>query len=95
MTFANACTSDTAVASLVDMEFETIYCTAGKTCPDGSTSTVVNPCEWTRKLCVTCTANGATGAKIRVQSNGMPNHCYYDAKPPLEQDIDYTVNFNW
>ncbi len=32
--------------------------------------------------------------KIRIQSNGLPNHCYYSNKAPQQIDIDLTVNWN-
>ena len=32
---------------------------------------------------------------MRVQSNGLPNHCFYSpANNPVEADTDWTVKFN-
>ena len=51
-------------------------------------------CSWVRQLCVTCHQAGDT-VKIRVQSNGMPDHCYYSpVVAPRPKFIDYEVNFN-
>ena len=66
-------------------------------CPGGSgtqTFTEANPCEFTRKLCVTCEESGGD-TYIRVQSNMMPNHCV-NAKNENAQasNVDFSVIFN-
>ena len=48
-------------------------------------------CTFKRKLCVTCyTLRGVPF--IRVQSNGLPNHCYTSPRTaPAALDIDFQV----
>ena len=57
----------------------TVSCTGTMRCPNGTTKTTytaASPCTWQRKLCVTCTADSTGKVKIRVQTNGLPNHCF-------------------
>ena len=54
-------------------------------------------CTWVRRLCVTCFSDTATGGvvKMRVQSNGRPDHCYFSpVVAPRDLDLDYEVDFN-
>lgn len=52
-------------------------------------------CSWEAKLCVTCDLIG-TETKIRVQSNGLPQQCYYSPDIDIvEQNIDFEVKWNW
>lgn len=52
-------------------------------------------CTWQRKLCVTCRIKNKI-TYIRVQSNGLPNHCYttVTSTKMLSLTIDYEVAFN-
>jgi hypothetical protein len=50
-------------------------------------------CTWDRKLCVTCRDDSGT-IKIRVQTNGLPNHCYKNSRiAPVELTVDFEVNW--
>ncbi|CDW77974.1 UNKNOWN [Stylonychia lemnae] len=69
-------------------------------CPDGSSP----PCVWKRKMATVCNTDTTTssgrllesssGAKIRMQTNGLPNHCPEPgASVPKENIIDFEVSF--
>ena len=53
-------------------------------------------CSWVRRLCVTCSISKTTGkTRIRVQSNGLPDHSYWiESTNPMEQNIDFEVDFD-
>ena len=79
-------------------------CQGVTTCPGSkqrgrSSFTKDEPCTWTRKLCVSCFKADQNESKdddddddvyIRVQGNGLPNHCYdgvFDHSPePFDMD---------
>ena len=76
----------------------TVTCTGSMECPGSSdgikTYTSSSPCTYTRKLCVQCfEANGVV--KIRVTSNGLPNHCMYDKTPNTAVAKEETWMVNW
>jgi hypothetical protein len=77
---------------------ETLTCTGTMACPNGSSGrkeyTSSSPCQFTRKLCVTCSEKDGD-VYIRVQGNSMPNHCS-DATVNTAVDIeaDWEVKFN-
>jgi len=50
-------------------------------------------CVSTRRLCVTCEERDS-GVFIRVQSDSMPNHCYFADKEPTAYYIDFVAPFN-
>lgn len=61
----------------------------------GTHNTTTNACSWEAKLCVTCDLKG-TETHIRVQSNGLPQQCYYSPDIEIvEQNIDFEVKWNW
>ena len=69
-------------------------------CPitfDPVDSTVIgDACAWNRRLCVTCSISTKTGrTRIRVQSNGLPDHSYWmESTNPRELNIDFEVDFD-
>ena len=66
----------------------------GPNCVDSGTRTAsTEDCTFSRKLCVRCEGDG-NNARIKVQSNGLPRHCFYGAKPLVEQNIDFEVLWN-
>lgn len=73
-------------------------CTGTMPCPNTTdrriTYTDLNPCEYYRKLCVTCSQENGE-VYIRVQGNSLPNHCS-DSKVNTAVDInvDWKVKFN-
>ena len=73
-------------------------CTGTMSCPGSSekqqTFTSGSPCEFQRKLCVTCEEKGGE-VFVRVQTNGMPNHCMNGlVNIPMPMNADWTVQFN-
>ena len=70
--FSNTCNPNNAAVSFASVATQDHTCTGNVgSCSAGTT----NDCTWTRKLCVTCSVMGGA-TYIRVQTNGMPNHCY-------------------
>lgn len=76
--------------------------TTSQTCQDKYNSKCMgtvddDACTWERKLCVTCYKDYDTGyTKIRVQTNTLPDHCFYSSKFTIvENEIDIEVNFNF
>ena len=67
-------------------------------CPDSSNGiqdyTSSNPCRFTRKLCVQC-FDAAGTVKIRVTSNGLPNHCMTEKTPNTATAKEETWIVNW
>lgn len=52
-------------------------------------------CTWDRQLCVTCSTSGGV-TYIRVQTNGLPNHCYATSSvTPVSLSVDFKVIWNW
>lgn len=50
-------------------------------------------CTWNRKLCVSCRDASGT-VKIRVQTNGLPSHCYKTPQTaPAELTVDWEVDW--
>eukprot|EP00754_Rhynchopus_humris_P037898 Rhum_TRINITY_DN205_c0_g1::Rhum_TRINITY_DN205_c0_g1_i1::g.847::m.847 len=94
-TFWNTCdTSMGPVADILAHAGEDVTCQAVGDCTIG-TSLAMNKCRWTRKLCVTCATDAGTGAvRIRVQTNGLPASCYKSARPLVEFEYDFEVDFN-
>jgi hypothetical protein len=46
-------------------------------------------------MCVTCSQTNST-TYIRVQTNGLPNHCYSSPNTaPIDLNVDFTVKFQW
>eukprot|EP00944_MAST-04C_sp_MAST-4C-sp1_P013029 g13029.t1 len=90
--FRNTCPSlRNASNNIRDMPGQLVTCMDVGQCND---QTAGFQCSWVRQLCVTCHQAGDT-VKIRVQSNGMPDHCYYSPMvAPRPKFIDYEVNFN-
>ena len=93
--FRNTCNSATTAAdSVKSIPSETVTCNDVGQCGGINAGFL---CTWERRLCVTCrmdTERGGT-TKIRIQSNGRPDHCYYSpAVSPRDVDIDFEVDFN-
>ena len=57
---------------------------------------VGDSCSFQRRLCVTCSISASTGVtRIRVQSNGLPDHSYWMESTNIrEQNIDFEVDFD-
>ena len=83
--FDNTCSSVTSFNSLPS---SSVTCSNVGVCA-GSESN--GSCTWDRKLCVTCRDDGGT-VKIRVQTNGLPNHCYKSPQTaPTAQHLSLKV----
>ncbi len=50
-------------------------------------------CAWQRKLCVSCTQENSK-VYMRVQSNGLPDHCYGGRPNVTETNFDVKFIFN-
>ena len=95
--FDNTCDMSAGPIDLNAHAGETMQCSGQMWCPNASstqTYTTSSPCEFTRKLCVTCSeTNGQV--YIRAQSNQMPNHCFQATNAtPTPINSDFTVLFN-
>ena len=90
--FANTCSSTTSTVDLTSVASSTFTCNSDVgLCAAGTTSS----CAWSRQLCVTCSEINSE-VYIRVQSNGMPNHCYYVSLfEPSAQSVDFSVLWQW
>ena len=90
--FRNTCPSlINASSNIRDMPGQLVTCMDVGQCQDKDTSL---QCIWTRQLCVTCRQVG-NEVKIRIQTNAMPDHCYYSPMvPPVPKYIDYEVAFD-
>lgn len=87
--FDNTCT---AAGSLASMPSASVTCSSNLvgTCAGTESG---GSCTWQRKLCVTCRDDAGT-IKIRVQTNGLPSHCYKSPNTaPAEQTVDWEVNW--
>ena len=72
-TFANTCTA--AAASTSAVTGASFSCAVGTNMCTNQAATSSSTCTFTRRLCVTCaTVNSVV--QIRVQTNGLPNHCF-------------------
>ena len=95
--FDNTCTDGNALTDLAGHAGETVSCTGTMRCPNASgslTYTSDAPCEWTRKLCVTCSEVSGV-VRIKVQDNGMPNHCINSVvNNAIPFENEWEVNFN-
>ena len=75
------------------MDSETNECAYAGTCPDNNDANGFI-CSWKRILCVTCYVD-ASVTKIRIQTNSLPNHCYFaTTNPPISAYVDLVVEFN-
>ena len=101
--FANTCdaaNSPTSISSTTSAsqtcDSDTLYGKCGFTTIAAETVTNVHPiqCQHNRKLCVTCSENAAKKVEIRVQTNSLPNHCYFSNITTMKAiNIDFTVVF--
>ena len=91
--FDNTCTSrEIQYDSVEDIPSETATCSTAKTCPEEGTLTYPS-CEYVRRLCVSCFMDDDT-VMIRVQTNGMPNHCWRSPSvAPEYHTIDWQVEW--
>ena len=75
-----------------------VECTGLMPCPNGVFDRFdeENKCSWTRKLCVSCFEEADGTVKIKVQSNGMPNHCFSSKVDNFAtpEEIEWQVVFN-
>ena len=98
--FDNTCGSTSTPIDFDSHNGKTMTCKGTMSCPgtereDAQTTyTSSNPCQYQRKLCVTCSEVGGE-VFIRVQTNGMPNHCFNGLlNAPSEKESDFTVQYN-
>ncbi|CDW76269.1 UNKNOWN [Stylonychia lemnae] len=69
-----------------------VTCNQMQICPVGSTGTAPN-CTWKRKLCVTCSQQDGQ-LFMRIQSNGLPDHCVPGKVALQERVIDVKFRFD-
>lgn len=74
--FDNTCTDLSTATSFDSVPSETVSCTGDVEYCAGSWDSTGSTCTWTRKLCVTCRSVNSV-PYIRVQTNSLPNRCYY------------------
>jgi len=93
--FKNTCTeAPDSAASWTDFTGETVGSCTQETCPDSATAgSPTQSCSWTRKLCVSCYESGSD-VYIRVQTNGLPDHCYTTPSTVYSWTFDFSVKFN-
>ena len=96
--FDNTCSNTKDPIDFVNHQGETMSCTGQMRCPGGDGLVdfkAESPCTWKRKLCITCKKDEDDEVYIRVQSNSLPNHCFYSHENnPAEVETDWTVKFN-
>ena len=96
--FSNTCSDNVAASNIIFLTGKTIKCdNTGPNCVDaGSRVADSTACSYDRKLCVSCTQVGGDKGPvwIRVQSNGLPESCFWGFKEVKEQAIDMTVAWN-
>ena len=74
-TFANTCASGAAITTTALTAGVSKTCAVGTNLCTNQAATSGGNCVFTRRLCVTCaTVNNVV--QIRVQTNGLPNHCF-------------------
>lgn len=91
--FRNTCSgAPSTAADWNSFTGSSVSCSGMASCPTGGTGTAPN-CQWTRKLCVTCTE---TSSKVymRVQTNSLFDHCYNVAQTVNSVNYDVTFRFN-
>ena len=92
--FANSCPSApySPASSVESMTGRSVTCSNVGVCagtPNGNT------CTWQQKLCVSCREDSLGRTLIRVQTNGLPLHCYSTPRQkPNSLDVDFEVLFN-
>ena len=73
-----------------------VKCIGNIRCPGTTTSatyTTGNECKFNHRLCVTCRDVGGV-VKIKVQSNGLPNHCFTSTvNNAIEMFNEWEVNW--
>eukprot|EP00347_Sterkiella_histriomuscorum_P010578 403375740 len=108
--FANTCDPDLPVEEdFANISFKNVTCeldNLGGSCPGGQSMIEnidgVSYCTFQRQLCVTCELVSTyvnqdfirKDIYVRVQTNNMPNHCYYHETAPQPQMIDFKVKWN-
>ena len=76
---------------------EEMSCTGAMKCPGTSKEqiyTTESPCKFTRKLCVTCYVEDKV-VRVKVNANGMPNHCFNNSNPSSAKASEMTWTVNW
>lgn len=99
--FANTCANQADQIAFADIPKVAYSCTGqweeelsresdGNNCA-GTVSG--DTCTWERQVCVTCYDDGGV-TKIHVQTNGLPNHCYFSPLiAPAAVEVDFTANW--
>lgn len=83
-TFANTCTGGVAAASTAAVTGVSKTCAVGTNMCTNQAATSGGNCVFTRKLCVTCLSVNNV-VQIRVQTNGLPNHCFQSPGTTLQE----------
>lgn len=93
--FKNTCSeAPDAAASWTSFTGSSVGPCTQNTCPDSSVAgTPTQSCSWTRKLCVSCYQSGSD-VYIRVQTNGLPDHCYSTPATVYSWTFDFSVIYN-
>eukprot|EP01062_Namystynia_karyoxenos_P040521 TRINITY_DN2953_c0_g2_i4.p1 TRINITY_DN2953_c0_g2~~TRINITY_DN2953_c0_g2_i4.p1 ORF type:complete len:861 (+),score=167.19 TRINITY_DN2953_c0_g2_i4:69-2585(+) len=90
--FSNTCDTapDSPAPNVTSIKPATVTCSGVGMCAGDDTG---SSCVWHRRLCVTCSEAGGE-VRIRVQSNGLPDHCYTSPKiAPVALDVDWSAVF--
>ena len=66
--------ADVAGSATNIQDYEFVTCNFPGVCPDG---TVRNTCNWLRYLYVYCYADLSGDVSINIETNSLPDHCYY------------------
>ena len=90
--FENTCASTSSTTSLSSVASSSVTCSNVGQCPSSGSGSS-SSCTFSRKLCVTCSESGGT-VTIRVQSNGLPSHCYQSPQTaPADLDVDFEATW--
>ena len=84
-TFANTCTGGVAAASTAAVTGVSKTCAVGTNMCTNQAATSGGNCVFTRRLCVTCATAANNVVQIRVQTNGLPNHCFQSPGTTLQE----------
>ena len=99
--FDNTCSSVAGVPQVMDLANDsgtTVNCAGAMRCPGTSgeaTYTSESPCSYERKLCLSCYEDSVATVYIKVQSNALPNHCFFSTLNNAGAiENEWTVVFN-
>jgi hypothetical protein len=90
--FANTCSSTSSATSFASTASEEYTCSTMSEGQCPGTWSESTGCTFERVLCVTCSVSGGD-TYIRVQTNGLPNHCMGSPQIATSNPIDWEVLF--